>query len=186
VSAGFAPFSIGTETQGSLIMPAGRAALFTLKPTIGIISTAGVVPITNLSDALGPMTKSAADLATLMDILVDPHKTTIPDGGYISKVTGSWQGLRIGTLDPEKWNWPPSRRKVLDKAGEEQLVRLPCFSKLHLTRNQKREVLEAYKHMEKFATKCLFNVPMIEEKELQLNGKSPLLQIFSIAVCPSF
>jgi amidase len=123
VAAGFAPVSLGTETEGSLIVPAGRAALYTLKPTISIISQKGVVPITSLFDSVGPMTKGVEDLATLMDILVEPHLTKVPSGGYRSAVTGSWKGLKIGTLDPEVWNFPASARKS-EPAAEKQMVRL--------------------------------------------------------------
>jgi len=69
------------------------------------------------------MTKCVADLATLLDVLVDPSKTNVPNGGYVSCTTGSWSGLRVGTLDPRTWNFPPSKRKVLDESMESQLVR---------------------------------------------------------------
>lgn len=39
------------------------------------------------------MTKSVEDLANLMDVLIDPSKTSVPAGGYISAVTASWEGL---------------------------------------------------------------------------------------------
>ena len=71
VTAGYAPISIGTETEGSLIVPASRAALYTIKPTIPIVSQEGIIPITGFCDSAGPMTKSVEDLANLMDVLVD-------------------------------------------------------------------------------------------------------------------
>lgn len=105
------------------MQPAGRAALYSLKPSRGIVSTKGVVPISSFSDAPGPMTKSAKDLAMLMDILVDASKTRVPEGGYVSRVTGSWKGLRIGTLNPEKWNYGSHSRKIINLDMEEDLVR---------------------------------------------------------------
>jgi len=120
VAAGFAPISIGTETFGSLMLPAGRAALYSLKPGRGLISTKGIVPISSFSDQPGPMTKNSKDLAALMDVITDP--ANIPAGGYASRVTGSWDGLKIGTLDPEIWTFPPVFRKVLDASMEKQLV----------------------------------------------------------------
>ena len=95
------PVSIGTETFGSLMLPPGRAALFSLKLSRGFVFTGGVVPISRFSGAPGPMTKSTKDLALLMDVLVDASKTRLPGGCYVSRATGSWEGLRIGTLDPE-------------------------------------------------------------------------------------
>lgn len=122
VSAGYSPFSLGTDTAGSVIGPASRAALYAMKPTIGLISNAGIVPHTKFSDGVGPMAKSAVDVAMLLDILVDGSKTTIPKGGYLSAVNGQWEGLRMGTLDPELWAETGQFRKVLDMSIEEQIV----------------------------------------------------------------
>ncbi|OCL06868.1 hypothetical protein AOQ84DRAFT_365444, partial [Glonium stellatum] len=78
-------------SRQSIIVPASRA-LYTLKSTVGVISTAGIVPITNFSNAVGPMTRSARGLAILINILVNPLKTTIPEGVYGSAANGSWKG----------------------------------------------------------------------------------------------
>ena len=121
VSAGYAPISIGTETDGSLVLPANRAALYTLKPTIPIISREGIVLISSFCDSAGPMTKSVEDLAILMDVLVDPSMTNVPAGGYISAVTATWEGLKIGTLDPEVWTFPDFVRKR-EPGADEQMV----------------------------------------------------------------
>ncbi|KAL7946394.1 amidase family protein [Trichoderma barbatum] len=103
VAAGFSPISVGADTMGSLIMPSDRSALYTIKPTVKIVSQNGIIPITLELDSAGPMAKSASDLANLLQVLVDPSKTTIPKGGYKSVVTGSWGDIRIGVLEPEKW-----------------------------------------------------------------------------------
>ncbi|KAF2655860.1 amidase family protein [Lophiostoma macrostomum CBS 122681] len=103
VSAGFAPVSIGSETIGSLILPADRAALYTLKPTLGLVSQAGMIPVSPLCDSAGPMTKTPLDLAHLLDIIVDPAKTNKPKAGYASMITGRWDSLKIGVLEPEIW-----------------------------------------------------------------------------------
>ncbi|KAI1123357.1 amidase signature domain-containing protein [Nemania abortiva] len=99
VSAGFAPVAIGAETSGSLVEPATRAALYSLKPTIHLISQQGLVPVSHTFDSAGPMTKSVYDLAVIMDVL-SPRK-----GGesYTEALKLSWSGLRIGTLHPAKW-----------------------------------------------------------------------------------
>lgn len=112
--------SIGTDTFGSITLPAGRAALYSLKPGRALISITGIVPISSFSDQPGPMTKTTKDLATLMDIITDPDN--VPPGGYASRVTGSWDGLNIGTVDPDIWQYPPHVRKILDEGMERQLV----------------------------------------------------------------
>ncbi|KAK4139419.1 amidase signature domain-containing protein [Dichotomopilus funicola] len=163
VAAGYVPFSIGTETFGSLMLPAGRAALYSLKPSRGIVSTKGVVPISRFSDAPGPMTKTAKDLAFVMDVLVDKCKTQVPKGGYISRVTGSWKGLRIGTLDPEVWNFGTQARKVLDPSMEQQL---------------NDQVRHAYMEIERHADVFHNNIPMPLSSTLDLDGESCLMKIF--------
>ena len=121
VAAGYAPVSIGSETNGSLVLPANRAALYTLKPTIGAVSTTGIIPICRFCDTAGPMTKNVRDLANIMDIIVDRTSAAVPDGGYISAVTGAWKGLRVGTVDPEVWKFSDEARKPSGDA-EEQMV----------------------------------------------------------------
>ncbi|KAH6627864.1 amidase signature domain-containing protein [Chaetomium tenue] len=163
VAAGYAPFSIGTETFGSLMLPAGRAALFSLKPSRGIVSTVGIVPISRFSDAPGPMTKTPKNLALVMDVLVDKSKTQVPEGGYISRVTGSWKGLRIGTLDPEVWNFGTHSRKILDPSMEQQL---------------NDQVRAAYTEIEKHVDVFRNNIPMPLSSTLDLDGEPCLMQIF--------
>lgn len=59
VSAGLAPLAISTETIGSLVVPPDRAAVYSLKPTIGIVSQEVLIPVSHLCDIAGPMTKSS-------------------------------------------------------------------------------------------------------------------------------
>ncbi|EGX92259.1 amidase family protein [Cordyceps militaris CM01] len=122
VSAGMSPFSIGTETMGSLIMPSDRAALFTIKPTLKIVPQDGIIPVTLEADSAGPMTKSVLDLANLLDILVDPSRTSVPEGGYKSAVNNSWGDIRIGYLDPEQWLFPTKIVKY-EKDATDQMLR---------------------------------------------------------------
>lgn len=103
------------------MLPANRAALYNLKPTIPIISREEIIPISAFCDSAGPMTKSVEDLANLTDVLVDPSKTSVPAGGYISAVTAPWEGLKIGALDPEVWTCSEISRKP-EPDAEEQMV----------------------------------------------------------------
>ncbi|KAL9620173.1 MAG: hypothetical protein Q9160_005288 [Pyrenula sp. 1 TL-2023] len=121
VTAGYAPASLGTETEGSLIIPASRGALYTLKPTLTIFPSSGIIPVTKLFDSAGPMTKTPKDLAIMLDVIVDTNKTEVPSGGYISAVSGEWDGLRIGSLNPDIWTFPADARKS-EPAAEQQMV----------------------------------------------------------------
>ncbi|KAM0449991.1 hypothetical protein ACHAO4_006870 [Trichoderma viride] len=161
VAAGFAPVSIGTETFGSLMLPAGRAALYSLKPGRSLISLTGIVPISSFSDQPGPMTKTTKDLAMLMDIITDPDN--IPPGGYASRVTGSWDGLKIGTVDPEIWKYTPDVRKILDEGMEKQLI---------------DQVRHAYEVIKEHATIFKDNVSLNIIDTFYVDGEEILLKIF--------
>ncbi len=54
--------------------PLTRAALFSIRPTLGLVSHEGTIPVSKLFDTAGPMAKSVEDLANLLDILVDPKE----------------------------------------------------------------------------------------------------------------
>ena len=75
VAAGFAAAAIGTETSGSLLSPANQNGVVTVKPTVGLISRSGVVPIAASQDTPGPLTRTVRDAAILLNVLaaVDPN-----------------------------------------------------------------------------------------------------------------
>ena len=61
--------SVGTETSGSLIAPAGIAGVVAVKPTKGLVSTAGIIPLIEAWDTAGPVARSVADAATLLSVI---------------------------------------------------------------------------------------------------------------------
>jgi len=69
VAASYAPVAIGTETNGSICSPAGTCGLVGIKPTVGLISRSGVIPISSLQDTTGPMTRNVADAAMVLNAL---------------------------------------------------------------------------------------------------------------------
>jgi amidase len=69
VAAGLAAAAIGTETSGSLLSPASLNGVVTVKPTIGLISRAGIVPIAHSQDTAGPLTRTVRDAAILLNVL---------------------------------------------------------------------------------------------------------------------
>ncbi|RXH07488.1 amidase family protein [Bradyrhizobium guangzhouense] len=75
VAAGLCAASIGTETSGSLLYPASQNGLVTVKPTVGLISRAGIIPIAHSQDTAGPMTRTVRDSALLLNVLAakDPR-----------------------------------------------------------------------------------------------------------------
>lgn len=121
VAAGLAPISIGTETEGSLVVPATRTGLYTLKPTLGTVPGDGIIPISHRLDTAGPMAKGVHDLANLLTAIVDESKTNVPEGGYASVLSGAeaWKEFTIGTLSPDYWLPPDGLFKPVDEATEE-------------------------------------------------------------------
>ncbi|KAK3349075.1 amidase signature domain-containing protein [Lasiosphaeria hispida] len=95
VAAGFSPLAMGTETIGSIITPASRAALYALKPTTGIQDATGLYTLTDFFDSPGPMAKCAADVIALTEILLGQ---SYPRQGH-----GTWEGLSVGFLNPAVW-----------------------------------------------------------------------------------
>lgn len=126
ISAGFAPLSLGTETDGSMILPASRAALYGIKPTVGSVSAVGVIPVAPKSmDSVGVIAKSVWDLVTGLGAIVDDEGAGLRYLEALQKgsLTG-WEGLKIGVMDMSVF-WDPKT------AGEQ--VRLPTTHETPLT-----------------------------------------------------
>ncbi|MHA2502805.1 MAG: amidase family protein, partial [Candidatus Kariarchaeaceae archaeon] len=77
VAANLCTVAIGTETDGSVISPSNNNGIVGIKPSIGLVSRAGIIPIASSQDTAGPMTRSVRDAAILLDVMVghDPTDT---------------------------------------------------------------------------------------------------------------
>jgi amidase len=72
ISASLAAVGVGTETDGSIVCPSSACSLVGLKPTLGLVSRSGIVPIAHSQDTAGPMTRTVADAAILLGALAGP------------------------------------------------------------------------------------------------------------------
>jgi amidase len=72
VSANFCAGAIGTETNGSVVCPSSVNGVVGLKPTVGLVSRSGIIPISHTQDTAGPMTRSITDAAAMLTALVGP------------------------------------------------------------------------------------------------------------------
>ncbi len=81
VSANLTPVAIGTETNGSIISPAVTNGIVGLKPTVGLVSRSGIIPISHSQDTAGPMTRSVTDAAILLTQIAgtDPNDPSTAD-----------------------------------------------------------------------------------------------------------
>jgi len=86
-SANFAAVSLGSETDGSIVCPANVNGVVGIKPTVGLVSRGGVVPISHTQDTVGPHARTVADAATTLNFIVarssdprDPETSGVPLG----------------------------------------------------------------------------------------------------------
>jgi len=109
VAAGLCAAAIGTETSGSLLSPATQNGLVTVKPTVGLISRAGILPISHSQDTAGPLTRTVRDSAILLNVLAqkdpqDPatHALQRPNDYTAGLDKDALKGARIGVpSDPD-------------------------------------------------------------------------------------
>jgi amidase len=69
VAAGLAPLAVGTETDGSIVSPSSACGVVGIKPTAGLVSRTGIVPLSPVQDTAGPMARSVADAAAMLSVL---------------------------------------------------------------------------------------------------------------------
>jgi aspartyl-tRNA(Asn)/glutamyl-tRNA(Gln) amidotransferase subunit A len=103
VAAGLAPFALGEDTGGSVRMPAGFCGITGLKTTYGRVSRYGLIPLVSSFDTIGPMARSAYDVALVLETIAghDPKDSTSrpePVGNYVETLlkTENLRGLRLG------------------------------------------------------------------------------------------
>jgi aspartyl-tRNA(Asn)/glutamyl-tRNA(Gln) amidotransferase subunit A len=101
VASGQLPLALGTDTGGSVRIPASLCGITGLKPTYGRISRYGVVPLAWSFDHVGPMTRNVWDSAMMLDVIAgrdvkDPSSSLKPVDHYVKSLTGEVKGLRLG------------------------------------------------------------------------------------------
>ncbi len=108
VAAGFALGTLGTDTGGSIRLPAACCGIVGLKPTYGRVSRAGVMPLSWSLDHVGPMARTVRDVALLLGVIAghDPRDATTsrrPVPGFLAALEAPVGGLRVGV--PENYYW---------------------------------------------------------------------------------
>ncbi|MGH2453632.1 MAG: amidase [bacterium] len=101
VAAGCCLAALGTDTGGSIRIPAALCGIAGLKPTFGRISRHGVVPLAWSFDTVGPMTRTVADAALLLEVLAGPEPddpVTGRRGGFAGRSVGPPGAFRVGRL----------------------------------------------------------------------------------------
>jgi amidase len=125
VSACLCAVAVGTETSGSILSPAQQNSVVGIKPTVGLVSRSGIIPIMVSQDTAGPLARTVTDAAILLGVLAgiddsDPV-TMASDGRTSSDYTryldaGALRGARLG-VPREVWaKAPDEARPVLEEA----------------------------------------------------------------------
>ncbi len=104
VSASLCAAAIGTETDGSIVCPSTNNGIVGIKPTLGLVSRAGIIPIAHSQDTAGPMTRTVRDAAIVLAAIAGPDPRDPPTGGagrapkdYLSSLDQEGlRGARIG------------------------------------------------------------------------------------------
>ena len=105
VAAHLAPAAIGTETNGSVTCPSSVSGLVGIKPTVGLVSRSGIIPISHSQDTAGPMARTVADAAELLAVLSGPDPRDPATAASRGKAAASYanvlnpaalKGVRLG------------------------------------------------------------------------------------------
>ncbi len=128
VAANFAAVGIGTETDGSIVCPSNANALVGLKPTLGLVSRSGIVPIAHSQDTAGPMTRTVADAAVVLGAIAgtDPADSATTAAGVriesdyskFLKADGL-KGSRIGVARKKVTGYSAATDRLFERAIED-------------------------------------------------------------------
>jgi amidase len=127
IAASLATVGIGTETDGSIVCPSHANGLVGLKPTVGLVSRSGIIPISHTQDTAGPMCRTVTDAAILLSAVAgrdpeDPATDRRIDGStdridYTAFLDpGGLAGARIGVARKRFWGYSPEADRVCEAA----------------------------------------------------------------------
>jgi amidase len=123
VSANFGAVAVGTETDGSIVCPASANGVVGIKPTVGLVSRAGVIPISHTQDTAGPLCRTVADAAALLSALAgrDPRDPATAAGHVQTDYTrhldrAGLRGARIGVARAKFFGYSDATDRLADAA----------------------------------------------------------------------
>lgn len=165
VAAQFAIIALGTDTGGSLRIPAAHNNLVSMRATFGLVSRSGVLPMTYRQDMAGPIAHSVEDAATLLDVMAghdpdDSFTLDAPVGSLVTAAkTGTLNGKKIALLDNPEYRGSSAVDPVIRKAVAtmrqrgaliveyklpQDIVDALTFSGVSLTLYEMQDALNAY------------------------------------------
>jgi amidase len=127
IAANFAAAGVGTETDGSIVCPSGANSLVGIKPTLGLVSRSGIIPIAHSQDTAGPMARTVADAAILLGAMVgtdarDPATATSEGKGSADYTRfldpDGLRGARIGVARERFFGYSEGADRLVGDAIE--------------------------------------------------------------------
>lgn len=124
-SANLCAAAVGSETDGSIVSPSSICGIVGIKPTVGLLSRSGVIPISHTQDTLGPMARTVADAAILLGAMTgvdERDEATLPSRGKgLTDYTkfldpNGLKGARIGVVHPRSLEKNPLTNAMLKEA----------------------------------------------------------------------
>jgi amidase len=125
VAANLCAVAVGSETDGSIVSPASTCGIVGVKPTVGLVSRAGIIPISHTQDTAGPMARTVMDAAILLTALAgadprDAATAAIPAGPRIDYTLSlrrdSLKGARLGVVRAKGFSYGSKIDPLLDEA----------------------------------------------------------------------
>ena len=125
IAANLAAIGIGTETDGSIVCPSGASGLVGIKPTVGLVSRSGIIPISHSQDTAGPMARTVADAAALLGAIagVDPSDAATRASGrpathdYTRDLhADALKGARIGVARKQYFGYSAVTDRLVEQA----------------------------------------------------------------------
>jgi len=125
IAANYGPVGLGSETDGSITSPSNNCCLVGIKPTVGLVSRSGVVPIAHSQDTVGPMTRTVTDAAVLLGAMAgpdanDPITKNAHVHGHRDYTTfldaAGLKGARIGIPRKGFFGYNPHSDKIAEEA----------------------------------------------------------------------
>ena len=125
VSANMCALAVGTETDGSIVCPSSANGIVGIKPTLGLVSRAGIIPIAHSQDTAGPMARTVRDAAILLNVLAgvdprDPATSTSSGHGQNDYTTfldpNGLRGARIGVARTKFFGYSDVTDKLINEA----------------------------------------------------------------------